>query len=209
MDIAILHIDDFGQDLFEELFSASSLEEIDLRTESRPNQPMAALEWMILPAIAIYIAKPFVDKFLAKAAEDSVAVAYPRFKTAIQSLVVRLLKRERSRFRTVSSGKGKVVDEGAWLFGIYTVTRNNQRAKFIFGDGLTEEQYQCAVARLFELLNQHHVEGTADDITLGLHSLANPNASEIYLLFDRQNERWRVVDPMAEIRRIKDGNTEP
>ncbi|MDD2700895.1 MAG: hypothetical protein PHH36_06610 [Sideroxydans sp.] len=209
MDIGISHSDNFEQDMFEEISSASNLEGIALQAESRSNQQMAALEWMIVPAIAIYIAKPFIDKFLAKAAEDSLEFAYPRFKATLQSLVVRLFRCDRSKFKTFTSGKGKVVDEGSWLFGIYSVTRSNQRMKFIFCDGMTEDQYKYATSQLFTLLKYHHLEGGSDDITLGIASLPNPNAHEVFVRFDLQSKRWRVVDLIEEIKRIKDARPQP
>ena len=207
MDIAVLYLEDYGTELFEELILASQSESLAVETEGRKNQPMANLEWMVIPAIAIYIAKPFIDKFLAKAAEDSVSIAYPKFKAAVQALVIRIFKHDRSKFAIISSGKNKGVDEGAWIFGIYSVTRNNQRIKFIFDDKLNEGEYQHAIDQMFDLLRQHHLEGTEDDITLGIRALPNSNCSDIFLLYDRQNQKWRAVDPLTEMRRIKDGNT--
>lgn len=51
---------------------------------------MATVEWYVVPAVALYLAKPFIDKFLAKASDDLTAIAYPKFKQALQQLVQRL-----------------------------------------------------------------------------------------------------------------------
>ncbi len=199
MQTSLIYVDDFEPEVFEPLVSAANQDQIPLDVHIRPNQPMAALEWLVLPAVALYFAKPFVDKLLAKASDDVAATVYPKFKLALHALVTRLYLKDRLRFKTFSSGKGKIVDEGAWLFGIYSVARSGKRIKFVFGDGLTAAQYATAVEELLKTLRAHHLDGVNDEIARGVALLLNPNMPDILLLFHAQKGKWEVIDPIARI----------
>jgi hypothetical protein len=49
--------------------------------------PFAAMEWLVPTAVAIYIAKPFFDVVIKRAADDFGDVVYPRLKSGIARLV--------------------------------------------------------------------------------------------------------------------------
>ncbi|PTT92572.1 hypothetical protein DBR42_01665 [Pelomonas sp. HMWF004] len=199
METALLFVDDFKLDYFGDLIHGAADDGVALKVESRPNSPMAAMEWFVLSGVALYIAKPFVDKFLAKAADDVATAGYPKLKTALKALVKRLYITDRSRFRAFTSAGAKVVDEGAWLFGVYAESVGGQRLKFVFGDGLTEVQYAQAVEELFKLLRAHHLDGVNDEIAKGIGRLLNPALPNVVLLFHAEQGRWHVVDPILEI----------
>lgn len=196
MKTVLLYVDDFDPELFAGLVQAAEEESIPLELQVRPNQPLAAVEWFVLPAVAAYIAKPFIDKFLAKASEDAVAAGYPRFKEALRSLVTRLYVLDRSRFKTLASGKSKVVDGGAWLFGVYSVSKSGKRLKFVFGDALTEDQYAKAVDELLKCLRAHHLDELDEEVAKGIGRLLNPSLPDVILLFNAEEGHWHVVDPI-------------
>jgi hypothetical protein len=198
METGLLFVDDFEFAYFEDLIQGAADDGVSLEVESRPNSPIAATEWLVLTGIAIYIAMPFVDKFLAKAAEDAIAVGYPKLKAALQALVKRIYITDRSRFRTFTAAGAKVVDEGAWLFSVCAESVGGQRLKFVFGDGLAEVQYAQALEELFKLLRAHHLDGVNDEIAQGIGRLLNPVLANVVLLFDAEQGRWRVLDPLLE-----------
>jgi len=199
METGLLFVDDFELAYFEDLIQGAADDDVSLEVESRPNSPIAAMEWLVLTGVAMYIAKPVVDKFLTKAADDAVAAGYPKLKAALQALVKRLYITDRSRFRTFTSNGMKVVDAGTWLFGLYSESMDGQRLKFVFGDGLTEVQYAQAVEELFKLLRAHHLDGVNDEIAQGIGRLLNPALPNVVLLFHAEQGRWHVVDPILEI----------
>lgn len=57
-----------------------------MREDEVPSSPVAAMEWVVPTAIAIYIAKPFVDVILKCASDDFADVVYPRIKSGIAIL---------------------------------------------------------------------------------------------------------------------------
>ena len=199
MKSALVYLDGFDDELLQPLLIAARSERIDLETRSRRNEVMATAEWYVVPAVALYLAKPFIDKFLAKASDDFIAITYPKFKRALQRLVQRLYIQERSSFRISAAGRKKVSDEGAWLFGVYSLERSGRRIKFIFGDGLSEEQYATAVEELLLTIRTHHLGGLNDEIAQGIGRLVDPNAREILLMFHAEKRKWFVFDPVARL----------
>lgn len=200
MKSALVYIDGFDDELLQPLLIAARAERIDFETRSRRNEVMATAEWYVVPAVALYLAKPFIDKFLAKASDDFIAITYPRFKQALQRLVKRLYIQERSSFTISAAGRKKVSDEGAWLFGVYSLERSGRRIKFIFGDGLSEEQYVTAVEELLRTIRTHHLGGLNDEIAQGIGRLVDPTASEILLMFHAEKGKWFVFDPVARLK---------
>lgn len=67
MKSALVYLDGFDDKLLQPLLIAARSERIDLETRSRRNEVMATAEWYVVPAVALYLAKPFIDKFLARA----------------------------------------------------------------------------------------------------------------------------------------------
>ena len=60
-------------------------EDVRLSEEQFISQPVGALEWVIPTAVAIYIAKPFIDALIKRAADDLAMPSIPESKR--QSLI--------------------------------------------------------------------------------------------------------------------------
>jgi len=71
--------------------------------------------------------------------------------------------------------------------------------KFIFGDGLSEEQYAKAVEELLRTIRAHYLDGVNDEIAQGIGRLVDPRASRIFLMFHAKKGKWFVVDPVARL----------
>ena len=86
------------------------------------------------------------------------------------------------------------------------MARSGKRIKFVFGDGLTEQQYGTAVDELLKTLRAHHLDGVNDEITCGVARLLNPNMPDILLLFHPHKGKWEVIDPVVRIQSNANGD---
>ena len=110
--------------------------------ETEP-QPFNAVEDYIPTAIAIYLAKPFIDAFLKKAGEDG----YILFKNAL----ARLASRAREvRLRVMTSGDKKSDPNYPFsrVFSIYSKSACGTPVKFLFPHSLTDAEYDEAIETL-------------------------------------------------------------
>jgi hypothetical protein len=184
------YLDDFRASLPTERFRVSE--------DEVPATPGAAMEWIVPTAIAIYIAKPFVDIILKRASDDFADVVYPRLKGGIATLAKKVFIRDRLPLSRVTS-KGPIAPSESAFFSIYSETTTNKRIKFVFVGTLPESQYDMCIQRAFELLELHHLsEDGTDELSLQIAALPHNRQDEIYLVYDGSSDTWEVRDPIQE-----------
>jgi hypothetical protein len=184
------YLDDFRESL--------PTEDFDVSEQEVPPRPAMAMEWVVPTAVAIYIAKPFIDVVLKRAADDFADAVYPRFKNGIATLAKKLFLRERVQLTRVTS-QGVTDAPHALYFSIESVTTTTKLVKFVFANVLTDEEYDACVAQAFDILEQHHAsaDGT-DSLSSQIASLPDSRQTVIFLVYNSELDEWEVRDPMFE-----------
>jgi len=194
------YLDDFRASLPREGFRVTD--------DEVPPRPIAAIEWVVPTAIAIYIAKPFIDVILKRAADDFADVVYPRLKGGIATLAKKVFIRDRLPLShdtcDVSSAPSEAV-----FFSICSETTTTKRIKFVFTEPLPEHQYDTCIQELFTLLEQHHQsqDGT-DDLSRQIAALPENLQYQIFLVYDGVSDTWEVRDPIHELIEKRRGREE-
>ncbi len=196
-DIGLLYIEGLPSEYFDDFRDSIDFDAIDFREEQRENEPFAALEWMIPTVVALYIGKKFADALLKKATDDFADSVYPKLKQGVTNLAKKLLVQDRSRFCVLSGGEKKVTNAASTIFSVTAQTTGKHRAKFVFhDDGLSELEYEIAVDKIFSTLESHY-----HDDDCNLLSDTSPDllrGGSLFLIFDKQEQTWNLVDPIAE-----------
>ena len=161
--------------------------------------PFSAMEWVIPTAIAIYIAKPFIDVIIKRAADDFGDAVYPRVKNAIINLVRKLYISDRLPIMLVTSSGPKEDASELIQFSIYSETNTLRRIKFVFTKTYSEQQYNQCVNQVFTILTEHHSKlGGDDTLSQQIAQLPENRQDHIFLVYDDQAETWFVRDPIQE-----------
>lgn len=161
-------------------------------------QPYGAMEWVIPTAIAVYIAKPFIDAIIKRAADDFADVVYPRLKAGVTNFVKKLYIRERLPIKVIQSGEVQDAPNAS-IFSLYSETVTRVRVKFVFDKSLTEEAYDGCVERAFSLLLEHHQSDSGnDELSRQIGLLREDRRDQIFLVYNEQTGIWEARDPIQE-----------
>ena len=85
------------------------------------------------------------------------------------------------------------------LFSLESETREATCIKFVFNEGLNEEQYTVCVNQALQLLQSHHMQTTPDPLA---SAPIDEKRNTIYMLYDDDQQRWYAVNIHEEIRKI-------
>jgi hypothetical protein len=83
MPALVVSYEDFiPSDFFAEFMTEARDDGVAVTLEARPSGPKMGVEWMIASAIIVFLAKPFLDDVLKRAANDVGNYVYPKLKTS-------------------------------------------------------------------------------------------------------------------------------
>ena len=120
-------------------------ERLAIPFEAQETEPevYAAAEDYIPTAIAVYLAKPFIDAFLKKAGEDG----YQLFKKGLAALLVRARE---VHLRIMTSGDKKSDPDYPFsrVVSVYSRSNDGIPIKFLFPHSLSAGEYEQAVENL-------------------------------------------------------------
>jgi len=187
--------EDFFKDFLRDVKGAN----LPVETRTITVGPMMALEWLLPTTVIVCLAKPFLDVFLKRAADDVADVVYPKIKNAITKLVIKVLVSTRGSWRRITTS-GELPREGrSAFFSIESETKEATRIKFVFNEGDSEEQYEACLDQALQLLQAHHTESPHDPF---LDAPVDEDRNTIYMLYDEDQQRWYAANIYEEIRKI-------
>src|SRR5579884_2756592 len=159
----LAHSRQMPESLFVDFRRECDSHSIPYTVKLRSEQMYASLDWAIPAAVALFVAKPFLETILKKAADD----AYPGLKRAATKLVTALFGQDASESRKHVS----------LLFAIYLQDRNGNEIKALFWEGVDIGTQHRAIDELFSLIADHY---------LG-------HASNVLSDRPREGERWGTL----------------
>ena len=174
--IALLHYDKVPEELLDEFCTTLNTDSIKFESVSQPEPGLqASIEWLALPAIAVFLLKPYFKSFMKEAGKDH----YYVLKRAFRALGRKLFSRDQ-KFRVVilpPSGEKKL--EYLLLFAIYAAVDDDNVVKLLLRENCSEEEFCASIEAFLDFVESYHsedvecgtsinldVEGRKGDITL-------------------------------------------
>jgi hypothetical protein len=188
-DVTLLYSDYIPDSTFEELENELDSLGVELHKEPHEGGPQAGLELYAITAIAIYLAKPFVDDLLKRAAQDVNDQVYPSLKSVLTGLVQKIFVRDR-RIHFVGT-PGKITTEEALMFALLTETQDGKRVKFVFISTLADEEYAVAIEGMFQVLRNHRSPTDGADI-LSNNTVPKSSWRPIVLTYNPETRSWEL-----------------
>jgi hypothetical protein len=184
--ILISHHSGMPDELFAELEAELASLGVEPVRKSREPSMYASVDW--IPAVIVLaIARPFVDAFLKRAADDVADAYYPRLKTAVSKFVSRVF-RSGARAMTIGKGSREPTPDPTGLFAIDIQVAERVIYKFIFEEGSSAERYERQVFTALDLVRD-----------LGVVHVEDPNGrvQRLVCQYDDATDTWAIVDPVT------------
>lgn len=188
------------EDFFKDFLRDAKRANLPIETRTRTVGPIMAVEWLLPTTVIVLLAKPFLDAFLKRAAEDVADAVYPKIKNIITKLVIKVLVSTRGLWK-LTAISGDVRREGrSPFFSIESETKEGTRIKFVFNEGTNEERYATCVDQALQMLQTHHMESSTLDPFL--NAPVHEDWNTIYMLYNDDQRRWYAANIYEEIHRI-------
>jgi hypothetical protein len=192
------YLDSFGPEYFAELVNDLSQAGIRLESKPRAATAVASFEWLAPTAIALYLARPFVDAFLKRAADDVADPLYPKLKDALVSFAEKVFVGESKSIWKIQSGKEPILDPRG-MFSIEVQIGDREVWKFIFNDDTRPVDYARQVSALLDVF----ASATALAAEEALHRRnaeepSLPSPSRIVFFYDSEAHLWIGTDPVRD-----------
>lgn len=188
-DVGVLYQEDVPSDIITDFQSELQSAGLTVEFTERPIGIYAALEWTIPTLVAAYLAKPYFEAFLSEAGKDHYAVA----KGAMVKVINKL-------FGSGSSGPTKRI---SFLFSIQTQTTSNESVKFVFAEGLEQDQYEAILSAVDELMVDHFSSSDGGRLSKLVQDVGG-NSRSHYLEYSFDQDQWVAIDTLAEVRKQRE-----
>ena len=182
--IRILHHESTPSDLLDDFCLAAK--PLDVQRIRRPAESyvQASLEDLIIPAVAIFLLKPFFTAFLSEAGKDS----YALLKRSLQRTWSRFFGNKADvQFRIVTSA-GEKASRYFPCLAIFAAVRNDLvPLKFVFHNSYSKEEYDKYIDAIVEFLRSYTSEPVAN-------SASRSVGGYLVVVFDRESQTLRIAN---------------
>ena len=191
--LALLHDERVPSHFLDEFQRDLEAESLAIHRQALPSRaPQASLETLVLPAIALWLLKPYLDGFLKQAGSDH----YALLKKALKDhLWKRLFGENRTLHFAIVTARGEKKPEHSPLFSMMAPLDDGRVAKLLIRDGCSEEEFSAGTSAFLNLLVSYHSDSTCSEATIDLHGEPG-NYGFVLLDYDAEAESLRVVDPV-------------
>lgn len=191
--LVLVHHEQVPSNVLEQFCSDIYADSLELRRETLPSGGFhASLEILIIPAVALFLLKPYFDGFLQEAGRDHYVV----LKKAIKSIWHHLFgKHDRIRTAMVSPD-GVEETEHSLSFSIYAEIDGGRKVKLLLSEDCSEDEYSAAIELFFELLECYHRGDRGAHNRIDLDG-EREYWGHVFVEFDRKTSSLRVLDPIS------------
>lgn len=188
--IGLTFPDTFPEELIEKFKNELAAPNLNIETRKLPfGGPYASMEWAIPTVIGVYLLKPYFDGFLKELAKDHYGILKEWLKRISSN--ARLIK-----VTTVAAGQStdKLDKKNVQskVFSIESKTNEGHHLKFLFDEGLDDEQWAGAIDKALNLLNEHFTNGKSDELTIEIKN--NDFEKTIYAKLKTDTVEWEFID---------------
>lgn len=163
-------------------------------SEHSSSGPYASLDWLIPTGIGLYIAKPYFETFLKKAAEDHYALLKEAFKKHLYPKSINPVENE---FKLVTTG-GKEKDTFFTLhFSMYTKLSSSDgdiTLKLMFPKGCSAEYFNQAIEQYTNFISSYINNGGEAELADKLVELDSGRRWTKILWLNDKTQEIELVD---------------
>lgn len=163
-------------------------------SEHSSSGPYASLDWLIPTGIGLFIAKPYFETILKKAAEDHYLLLKEAFK---KYLYPKSIKPEKNEFKLFTSGGVEKETFFTLHFSIYTkISGSNGEVtlKLMFPKGCSAEYFNQAIEQYTNLLSAYISNGSEAELADKLFELDSGRLWAKILWLNDSSQEIELVD---------------
>ncbi len=196
LHIAVIHHERVPTSLLDEFCASVNTDSLSFERISRPEPgPQMGMEWLAIPAIAVFLLKPYFESFMTEAGRDH----YHVLRNALKALWDKLFSKNR-RFRVaVVTVSGEKTSKYSMLFAIYANVDNNQLVKLLVRQDCSEDEYAASVDAFLKFLESRHAQKPAEKQASELDH-QNEVGGITLVEYDGKSESLRIVNPQFDPR---------
>jgi hypothetical protein len=186
--IHIQHLKGLPPQLVEDFCSSLDSLAIPYELYEKELTPYAAVEDYITAAIAIYLAKPFLESFLKEAGKDS----YFLFKSSISKLIKRASE---IKMGVLVAGAKKIdyTNSNSKAISIHAEAFDGSNVKFLIPKDLSESESEDVINQALTILNDHLNKKEGDILITGSRLQSGKHTT--LLEYDRNNKEFVMKIP--------------
>ena len=193
--IAIVRVETVPMEMLFDFVRDVEADGLRLSVESRPDPgPMAGIEWLLLPAVFVYLGKSYTDGFLKEMGKDH----YIALKGGLQSLHKKFFGPTApavTLFGTI--GKVRPDPPFSLVFSILAEGGDGLTIKLLIARQASAAEYEATVEAFLEFVDRFH-GGALDDETVESLRGARVIGRTLLVAYNAASQRIEPVDSMAK-----------
>ena len=190
--IVLVHDEGVPPALLEDFYLNVNVDSLNFkRVKNSASGPYATLEWFIVPAIAIFLLKPYFDGFMEEAGRDHYIV----LRDQLRKLWKKLFSKERSFRFAVMTGSGEKKLRYSALFSVYTISDNGHKIKLLINHGCSEDEFTSSIDAFLDFIEAYHRQIPLEGDPIS-QSVERPIGGHILVEYDKNSKSLKVIDPM-------------
>ena len=193
--IAIVHEERVPKHIIEGFCAELNVKTINIQKIELPEQgPQAHLEWFVLPAIAVWLLKPYFNSLLTEAAKDHHVV----LKKSLEWLWKRVFGRDRELRGSIVTSSGATKPKYSVTFAIYVPAEDGRIVKLLVRDDSSEDECASIIDAFLKFVESYH----SGNLPSGYReSLESKQRLSKYILVEYDSDR-KSLQILEEIRNI-------
>lgn len=193
--ILLIHDEQVPEKLVDKFCSDLKADFLHLQRVTRPGQgPQASLEWLVLPAIAVLILKPYFGGFMAEAGRDHYFV----LRRSLKRFWKKIFGKDREFRVAIITSSGEKKQRYSTSFSIYTVADNGHKIKLLFRDDCSEDEYVASIDAFLDFIESYHNRDLLNDCGITL-DFEKDVGGQILVEYDRNSKSLRIVNPVPAL----------
>ena len=164
--IALLHHSEVPTRFLDELCASVNADSLRLERVSRPEpSPQMGIEWLAIPAMAVFLLKPYFDGFLNEVGKDH----YHGLKRTLKSLWGKLFSKDRKFRAAIVTASGVKKLEYSMLFAVYAAYDEGKLVKLLIPEDCSEEEYCAGIEAFLDFVEAYHSGKSKNKIAINLN----------------------------------------
>ena len=188
--IALLHHHEVPAGFLDEFCTSVNIESLKIERISQPEpSPQAGMEWLSVPAIAVFLLRPYFDSFMKEAGKDH----YHVLKRGLKALWGKLFSKDRKFRVAIVTASGVKELEYSMAFAVYAEFDDGKLVKLLIAEDCSEEEYFASIEEFLDLVESYHSGESDNQIAIDLKP--EGGSEDITLVaFDRKSGALRNVE---------------
>ena len=191
--IALVQHDRVPASLLDEFCARVNADSLNFERISRPEpRPLAGIEWLAFPAIAVFILKPYFEGFMKEAGKNHYLV----LNKALKALWGKLFSNDRSFRVAIVTASGEKTLEYSMLFAVYATVDNGRLMKLLIREDCSEDEYSASIDAFLNFIESYHSRNPGEQQAIDRD---RKSGSVTLVEYDGKSKSLRIVNPSADL----------